>query len=119
MKALKLYMIRQFELRMVKHLRVRFPQETHDVSDEKIHERVRQGIDNANAYGIEYENDIRSFLEYSMIYGPNMDDNPEAAWIGEILRMENLDGRTKINLLDERDLQLLREKLNGPTKKTA
>lgn len=110
MEVLSAYMCEQFEWRMVKHLREVFPDRTKDLPDEKIRIVVQDSIRKAQSYGIEYEDDIRRFIEYLVIYGSRLDTREETRWIGDILRRDDLNGTAKMNLIDGRELEALREK---------
>ena len=108
MDILSAYSREQFEWRMVKHLREKFPDRTKDLADEKIRVVVQSGMKKAEGYGIDYEDDIRQFLEYLVIYGTRLDVREETQWIGDILRRNDLSGAAKMNLIDSRELDALR-----------
>ncbi|CDH44861.1 hypothetical protein [Candidatus Contendibacter odensensis] len=108
MEVLSGYMREQFEWRMVKHLREKFPDRTKDLADDKIRVVVQSSMKKAEGYGIEYEDDIRRFLEYLVIYGTRLDVREETQWIGDILRRNDLTGTAKMNLIDSRELEALR-----------
>ncbi len=108
MEVLSAYMREQFEWRMVEHLRATFPDRTRDLPNERIRVVVRDSIRKAESYGIEYEDDIRRFIEYLVIYGLQLDTQAETQWIGDILRRNDLDGTAKMNLIDSRELEALR-----------
>lgn len=108
MDVLSNYMRSRFEQRMVEHLREKFPDRTSDLADEKIRVVVQNSIKKAESYGIEYEDDIRRFIEYLVIYGTQLDVREQTRWIGDILRRNDLDGAAKMDLIDIRELQVLR-----------
>ncbi len=108
MEVFNTYMRGQFEQRMVKHLRATFPNRTKDLPDDRIHTVVQNSIKKAESYGIEYEDDIRRFIEYLVIYGTRLDTREETQWIGDILRRHDLDGTAKMDLIDSRELPVLR-----------
>lgn len=109
MDVFRAYMRGQFEQRLVKHLREKFPDRTKDFPDESLRVVVQNSVKKAESYGIEYENDLRRFIEYWMIYGNQMDIQEETRWIGDTLRRHDLDGTAKMDLIDSRELQALRE----------
>ncbi len=109
MDILSAAMIRQFEQYMIGHLRENFPDQTQDVSDEKIRTVIQYGIKKAESFGIEYEYDIQRFMEYMVIYGRELDTKEDTRWLGDILRRDDLDGTAKMDEIDDYDLQLLRE----------
>jgi hypothetical protein len=45
--------------------------------------------------------DIRSFLNLSILLGSDFDTSPETEWIGEILRDESLDGEEKMLWIED------------------
>ncbi len=108
MEVLSAYMRDQFEQRMVEHLRATFPDRTQDIPDEKIRVVVQNSMKRAESYSIEYEDDIRRFIEYLVIYGTRLDTREDARWIGDILRRDDLNGAAKMDLMDRRELQVLR-----------
>jgi hypothetical protein len=108
MDVLSVYMRAQFEQQMVKHLREKFPERTQDLPDERIRMVVQSSIKKAERYGIEYEDDIRRFIEYLVIYGTRLDTREDTQWLGDVLRRNDLDGTAKMDLIDQRELQVLR-----------
>ncbi len=108
MDILSDYMRDQFEQRMIKHLRLKFPERTKDLPDERIRIVVQNSTKKAESYGIEYEDDIRRFIEYFAIYGTRLDIREETQWIGDILRRRDLDGTAKMDLIDSSELDALR-----------
>jgi len=101
----------KFEQRVIEHLRAVFPDKTKHLPDEKIHSVVRDSIRKAESYGVEYEDDIRRFIEYMVIYGTQLDVREQTQWVGDILRRSDLDGTAKMDLIDTRELQKLREQM--------
>jgi len=43
-----------------------------------------------------------------VMYGHNFDTSPDTAWAGEILHAKELDGTAKMDLIDERELEMVR-----------
>ena len=109
MAVLEAYMTRQFENKMIVHLRKNFPNETQESSENELRSFTQVGIRQAKGYGVELEKDIQGYLEMMMIYGIDFDANPKTAWAGEILRTKDIDGTTKMNRLDDYELNLLRK----------
>ena len=94
------YMRRQFEWRMVHHLRARFPNETMLLDEDSLQDLVVSGIRQAEDYGIDVEEDIRRYLEYMMVLSRDFDTNPHTAWASDILRRGNIDGSRKMDEID-------------------
>ncbi len=111
MAILEAYMVRQFENKIIVHLRKNFPHETQELADDELRSFIQVGISRAKEYGVELEKDIQSYLEMMMIYGVDFDTNPKTTWAGEILRTKNINGTTKMNWLDDYELNLLRKEI--------
>jgi hypothetical protein len=94
------YMRHQFEGRMTHHLRARFPDETRAFDEHSLHEVVIWGIRRAEGYGIDFEDDIRRYLEYMMVLSRDFDTNLQTAWAGDILRRRDVDGARKMTEID-------------------
>lgn len=101
MDSLSEAMLKQFEDRMVIHLRSACPEQTHDIPEPELRVTIRQGIDSAAQYNITSEVDIRRYLECVVVYGPDFDTNPKTAWAGHILNNKQLSGTEKMNRVDE------------------
>ena len=100
MNVLRAYMSEQFEQRMTNHIRETFPDRIKDIPDERIRVVVQNSMKKAESFGIEYEDDIRRFIEFLIIYGIQLDVRQETQWIGDILRRNDLDGTAKMDLID-------------------
>jgi len=101
MDSLSEAMLKQFEDRMVTHLRSACPEQTHDMPEPELRATIHAGIESAEKYGITSEVDIRRYLECVMVYGPNFDTNPKTAWASHILNNKELSGTEKMNRVDE------------------
>jgi hypothetical protein len=100
MKAMQEYMLAKFAGRMFLHLRENLPEETSDISDEKLRDLIQMGIEKAESYSIVEHEDIQGFLEFMITKGPNFhedDDHPE---IQKILSSAEMDGEEKIDEID-------------------
>ncbi len=109
MEVLSRYMLKQFEDRMVVHLRNTFPDKTKDMPETNLHNLIQTGIEQSGQYDVELEYDVRRYLEFMMIYGSDFDMNPKTAWANEILHNKNMDGTFKMDLIDEHEMTLLME----------
>src|SRR5262245_44870316 len=101
MDSLSETMLRQFEDRMVTHLRSACPEQTRDTPESQLRGTIRQGIDSAAQYEITSEVDIRRYLECVVVYGPDFAASPKTAWAGPILNNKELSGTEKMNRVDE------------------
>jgi|HubBroStandDraft_6_1064221.scaffolds.fasta_scaffold00634_9 hypothetical protein len=107
-KALEGGMARQFELKMIDHLRQKFPSETEKKEDEELVAEIRQGVKTSGKYGISAECDVARYIEYMMMYGLSFDTDPKWDWAGKILRTDGISGVEKLDRVDTRD-QFLRK----------
>lgn len=108
MEAFSAAMSRRFEQRMLEHIRDIFADRTKPVSDEKIRIFIQDSITRAERYTIEYEDDIRRFIEYLVIYGTQFDTKPETRWAGEILQRTDLSGTAKMDMIDDYEMEIVR-----------
>ena len=102
------YMREQFVTRMVLHMRDTFPDRTEEVEDRRLRKVAHLGLKKAQRYGIGLEDDIRRLIEFLVIYGPRMDVKDTTAWMGDILRRSDIDGSTKMDLIDDAELAMIR-----------
>lgn len=108
MSALSQAMLKQFEDRMVVHLSSDFPTETREISEGELRILIQEGIEQAEQYQIILEDDVRRYLEFMVMYGQNFDTSSNTAWAGKILHTKELDGTAKMDLIDERELEMVR-----------
>jgi len=108
MSALSQAMLKQFEDRMVVHMSNNFQDETREISEGELRALIQEGIEQAEQYQITLEDDVRRYLEFMVMYGQNFDTSPDTAWAGEILHAKELDGTAKMDLIDERELEMVR-----------
>ena len=101
MKVLSEYMLKQYEDRMVAHLRSKFPDQTEDLVERDLRNLIHTGIEKAEKYHVTIEYDVQRFLEYMFTFGAKFDSNPETAWAEGILRANNINGSTKMDQLEE------------------
>jgi hypothetical protein len=104
MEALSKYRLKQFEDRMVAHLRATFADKVKDTPDEALRAFIRIGVDKAEKYGVLVEIDIMQFIEFMMKWGRDFDLDPARDQAQKILTNPNLDGHVKMDQLIEFDL---------------
>lgn len=95
-KALSAAQVIQADLRLVAYGRQRFPSEFEGHDQETMLTIVRRIRVAAAAYGIQKENDVATFLDFTVMYG---DKFPEAAWASDILNCDALYGPDKMAVL--------------------
>jgi hypothetical protein len=110
MSILREYMLKKFEDRVLKHLNARFPYEYNMLGEERVRETIRDGIERSKDYGVINEYDVRRYLEWMIILGPEFDKDSKTAWAGEILRSKKMEGFEKMNTIDRYATFALREK---------
>ncbi|WP_069472304.1 hypothetical protein [Candidatus Marithrix sp. Canyon 246] len=101
-------MLKPFENSMVVHLNNNFPDETREISEGELRVLIQKGIKQAEQYQITLEDDVRRYLEFMVMYDQNFETNPNTAWASEILHAKELDGTTKMDVIDERELEMVR-----------
>jgi hypothetical protein len=73
----------KFEDRMVEHLRETFPEPCQEMGEDALREDIRYGMDRAESYGIESEQDVCNYVNLMMALGRDFDtDRP---WARRIL----------------------------------
>lgn len=100
----------RFISRMADHLRGKFSDRAASLADDQLHELIRLGMAQARMHGVEFEDDIRRYLEYMAIYGMPLDQRPQAPWLAEILHDDSHSGSRKMDLIGEYELRLLRSR---------
>lgn len=100
MEVLSKYMVKQFENRMIDHLRSHFPEYTQNKPESFLRNVIRSGIDKASTYGVKRESDVQTFLKYTIIYGDDFDTSPKLGWVGKILTDKSLNPGEKMYALD-------------------
>ena len=94
MSAMEAYSRKQFEDRMIAHLRKEFPEETQEAQDEEVRALVVEQIDKAASYDIVLEDDLAIYIDRAACYGGDWDSSQD--WAKAILNDEKLDGSGKI-----------------------
>jgi len=93
-------MLRSFKNRMFSHLRKVCPEETSNMSEEELRSLIQGGIVKAESYEIFEDDDVRRFLEYTLILKPDFDQDSSFPEIQEILNDEEMDGTEKMDEID-------------------
>lgn len=108
LKALETQMLRDFESRMLAHLRRRYPERTKDQTDGELRAFIRKVASQAEKYYIKSEKDVRRYLECSITFGLGFDRDPKTRWAGQILRKKSLTGSEKMDQITEYELFALK-----------
>jgi hypothetical protein len=66
-------------------LRRRFPDEVSSLGDDATRASIREGMERAEAHGIEMEIDVIRFIRFMFLLGRGFDDDPRYPWVREVL----------------------------------
>lgn len=97
MAMFRAYARQQFEKRMAAHLRRAFPQQTDSMTESDLRAAVHTRTDDSISYGLDYEDEIERYLDYTVIYGLEF---PALRWARAILTTGE-PGPTKLRQLEE------------------
>lgn len=101
MEVFKKVAIENFENRMFKHLRTVFSIQTMTLNDYELLKLIQVGIYNSKKYGMKMEWDIRRYLECSVLYGWDFDENPKTKWARKILNDQSINAREKMDKIEQ------------------
>ena len=88
-KALRVSLIRRFHQELLEHVKTNFVDETEGKSDKELLEHISQALKRAEVYGLKAERDLYKYINVSMLYGPNFDQE-ETAWTRDYLVDEDV-----------------------------
>ena len=111
MSSLEQVPLKQFERDMFIYLTDNFAEDTKDTSKQELEALIHKGIEQAKQYQIEFEDDVRRYLEFMVMYAQDFDKNSDTAWAYKTLHSEELDGTEKMDLIDELELEMVRNSL--------
>jgi hypothetical protein len=92
-----------FVERMVRHLREEFSQylRVQAVPENDLGGMVRQGMMDAERYGVIYQGDLERYIECMVMLGPAFPRDARLPWAGETLCRDDLDGQAKMDVLSD------------------
>lgn len=99
MDALAAMRIDAANQRLVSYLRARFPGRYDAIPDDRLRAAIDRMRGTAADYGIQRENDVATFLDFTVMYGQ---DFHRDAWAREILQVKELHGPDKMDVLRDR-----------------
>lgn len=91
--------VKDFENRMVIHLRKFFPQQCDVLGEAKTREAVHFGIWKAKKYGIISEHDVCVYIDIMFTFGQDFDVDPALPWASKALKAKEMNPATKIEIL--------------------
>ena len=74
-----------FEDRMVRHLAVKFPTECEELGEEKVRDRIGDGVARSKKYEIRAQPDVSRFIRFMFAIRPDFDTARQTAWVRPIL----------------------------------
>lgn len=77
--------VRNFEDRMVNHLREFTPRHFRILQETDIRRVVRYGMERAQSHNLTSERSVRLYIEMMFMLGSHFDTDPQAPWAAEIL----------------------------------
>lgn len=87
--------VKDFENRMIVHLRKFLPAHVEPLGDAQIGEFIRRGIERAASHGIVNERGVCSYVDGMFVFGRDFDTDPNLSWASAILGDRSLKGPTK------------------------
>lgn len=99
--------VESFEGRVCEHLRAAFASYVAVLDDAALVRAVGGAIERALEHGLTTELDVARFVEYVAVYGPEFARDETTAWAAEILARSDLDATTRMDLIDDREAELL------------
>lgn len=93
---------RNFEVRLMQHLRENFPLHCAALGEAGVLQIIRDGAARAQHYKLTTEDHIRLYTELMFLLGSGFDADVQLTWAGETLRDESLDEAARAALLYER-----------------
>jgi hypothetical protein len=103
LQALSATVEQSFISRTVQHLRDSFPSEieAHGLRGQALEALVQRGAAEAATFGITLEDDVRLYLECTLLLSPRFSSDPQLPWATEILRSEELSGTAKMDMIHD------------------
>jgi hypothetical protein len=105
MDALKRIAMKNFERRMIRHLKEFFPKKADSASEEQARAFIGHAISRAEEYGIVKERDVARYVILSTLFGAHFDSEKRYRWAKQILKRIDLDAEAKLQGLFEATLQ--------------
>ncbi len=102
--------VRNFENRLIDHLKEFFPRQCEILGKEQTRKAVRLGIERAEQYGLVSERDLHLYVGLMFMLGSYFDQDPQLPWAAKILADGNIaDPSTRADRLYDRAMAFLNE----------
>ena len=103
---------KNFECRMVTHLKRVFPDQCSAMEDAGIRQIIQTGIEKAAKYGVQAEYDVARYIDLMFVFGIEFDKSPEYPWASRILTSREYSGPTeRMNALYDEALAHARKQM--------
>ncbi len=114
MESMSVYMLEQFEDRMVVHLRKHWPKKCAALGEDAVRESIRKGVQRARSYGITSEYDVSRYVNCMYALCHDFDTDPRAPWAQPILTDAELPASSKMNRVCEHTRHELKTRADKP-----
>ena len=106
MEVLSAYMRQSFEDRMVRHIAAAFPatfkaMKTGGPGDTAVRTFIQSGILKAGQYAIRAERDVASYIEFTLLHGPDFEHGRGLELVLTYLKDARLPGHAKMTVVRE------------------
>lgn len=110
MDAFEAAAVRDFERRMLAHVKEHLPKHHAVLGEEILRRVIRYGIGRAEAHGFTAESDVCLYITLMLMLGSRFDEDPQLPWAEEILQDKSLsDPEPRIGQLHDRAMDYLDE----------
>jgi hypothetical protein len=87
--------VKEFENRVVAHLKRCFRHELDSLGEPKVRELVQYGLRRAASYGIRTRRDVCRYIDLMIVFGGDFDKDPRLPWASGVLNDGELQDPTK------------------------
>ena len=84
-EAMRRPLVEQRIVDLVAHVKQDFPEETRGQSDEELYDRIEETLKRAERYDITSDRDVYKYVNISMIYGIDFNEQDETDWTADYL----------------------------------
>lgn len=102
LEAFSRSMVKQFERRMVEHVKAAFPGKSRQMDDTILLGFVQSCIKAAASHKILLEENLEKYIDFAMDAGPDFGKKPENTWAVTILKRDDLHETTKMKIIEFR-----------------
>lgn len=99
--ALKRIAGKDFERRMLRHLKGFFPEDGGSASEEQARAFIAHAVSRAREYGIVRERDVARYVILATLFGARFDSEKRFRWAKQILKRIDLDAEARLQAFFE------------------